>query len=140
MLEDIRKSCWKLAGILREESELLELQAHLAACRKEIEERGIQPVKDKTDTIINAMRVLTVIDLAELLCKGALERKECRGAHYRTDHTAMDPQYHKNFFHQKVDGKIVSTWETTPQPSERLQKALDAFDDDNRLKNYTHSE
>jgi succinate dehydrogenase/fumarate reductase flavoprotein subunit len=86
------------------------------------------------------MRVHTVIELAQLITLWALQRKESRWAHYRSDYSEMDPQLRQNFFHIKQWEKLISEWKPTPPPSTRLRKALEQADEENRLKNYTHSE
>ena len=82
-------------------------------------------------------RVLTVLQLAQLICKGALARKESRGAHFRKDFPEMVDEYSRNYVHQLVDSDIVSTWKAVPAPSKRLEKGLEEFA---RTKHYGHSE
>ncbi len=84
-----------------------------------------------------ANRVLAVLDIGILICKGALERKESRGAHYRKDYANMSEVYNKNYVHQRIDDNIISSWKDVPYPSSRLQKGLEEFE---RTKNYGHSE
>ena len=84
-----------------------------------------------------AGRIMTVIELAELICKGSLERTESRWAHYRSDYPEMDRGFDKNYMHQVVGGDVVSSWKDIPGISERLQDWLDTFE---RTQNYGHSE
>gem|GEM_PF-3802364 len=48
-------------------------------------------------------RLRAVLHLGLLICKGALQRKESRGAHYRSDYLEIDESYNKNYLHQLID-------------------------------------
>ncbi len=49
----------------------------------------------------------------------------------------MKSDFDKNYLHQMIDGKIVSSWKDVPKPSQELQDALDTFEE---TQNYGHSE
>jgi succinate dehydrogenase / fumarate reductase flavoprotein subunit len=66
-LTNIRESMWHLAGIIRNEHELLDLQEQLATIQQQISQQGIKPLRNQTETIISTMRVHTVIELAQLI-------------------------------------------------------------------------
>ncbi|MBP7847898.1 hypothetical protein KA013_01605 [Patescibacteria group bacterium] len=64
--------------MVRVEHELVRLQVYLANIQKNIEQIGIAPKATKLDSFQAANRLMTVLELAQLICKGALERKESR--------------------------------------------------------------
>lgn len=69
VLTEIRKEVWEYAGIVRVESELLELTEKLQKWREKILTEGI---KCSGSLYLNTMmthRVHTVLDFAELICK-----------------------------------------------------------------------
>lgn len=136
-LEFIRKQVWEYAGIVRVESELVKLTQVLKSTHDEILEKWLESSGDRYTDIMMAGRIMTVIELAELICKWALERTESRGAHYRSDYPNMDRGFDKNYMHQIVNGEVVSSWKDVPSVSTRLQNGLDTFE---RTKNYGHSE
>ncbi|MBW1800373.1 MAG: FAD-dependent oxidoreductase, partial [Deltaproteobacteria bacterium] len=57
-----------------------------------------------------ALEVLNLIDLGELVCIAALERKESRGQHKRTDYTYTNPLLDKYLIIKNVDGRPVTEW------------------------------
>jgi succinate dehydrogenase / fumarate reductase flavoprotein subunit len=63
---------------------------------------------------------------AEAVLRGALERTESRGAHYRTDHTETDPDWERNIYVRRADlGGMRSHTAPVDSPSEAVQTALD---------------
>ncbi len=137
ILTEIRKQVWEYAGIVRVESELLELQKYLANMRKKIESEWLACHGNLYVNTMMHNRVHAVLNIGELICKWALERKESRGAHYRSDHLEMSDDFHKNFMHILTDSGLESHWKDVPMPSEKLQHGLDNFEE---TKNYGHSE
>ncbi len=137
LLIDIRKNVWEYSGIVRTETELLELTDILSGYRSKIETEGIACCGNLYENTMMHNRIKAVLDFAELICKWALERKESRGAHFRSDYPDMDRAYDKNYLHQMINGKVVSTWRDVPKPSAKLQEWLDTFEEPN---NYGHSE
>jgi succinate dehydrogenase/fumarate reductase flavoprotein subunit len=119
------------------EGELLELQTYLTDIEKKINERWLLVSGTLFEKTALLNRILSVLALWSLICLWALERKESRWAHYRSDALELKEAFNKNFVHELVDGKRVSTWIDVPQPSDRLKKWLEEFE---RTKNYGHSE
>ncbi|MFC6764348.1 L-aspartate oxidase [Natrinema soli] len=66
------------------------------------------------------------LTIAEALLKGARERTESRGAHFRSDYPEKREAWRKNItYSQTKEGMTLNT--TTPkEPSEAVRKALDA--------------
>jgi succinate dehydrogenase / fumarate reductase flavoprotein subunit len=65
--------------------------------------------------------------VADAILRGARERTESRGAHYRTDHPDTDPDWRRNVRYRR-DSVGAGRLSTTPvgTPSEAVQAALDA--------------
>ncbi len=136
-LEDIRKNVRRLAGILRTESQLQELHDYLLKQKSLILSQWIAVSWSKQEQLILARRLRVVVDLALLITQWALERKESRGAHFRSDYPELDDAFRKNYLHRKEWGEIVSFWKKSFDPSQRL---MDALEKTQRTKNYWHSE
>ncbi len=50
-----------------------------------------------------------MLKVAEVITLAALERKESRGAHYRSDYPQMDPAWEKNIrVYREKDEKLVT--------------------------------
>ncbi|NQV35243.1 MAG: FAD-binding protein, partial [Phycisphaeraceae bacterium] len=79
------------AGIFREEGSLITARDHLRQLAEDV-------TKIKTDTtalrynggLVTALELPLMLDLALIICTGALARTESRGSHFRTDHTTRD--------------------------------------------------
>ena len=65
--------------------------------------------------------------VADAILRGARERTESRGAHYRTDHPDTDPDWRRNVRYRR-DSVGAGRLSTTPvgTPSEAVQAVLDA--------------
>lgn len=134
---DIRKSVWALAGIVRNEEELQTLYTQLQDIQHIYTSQGIQSTWSDVDDVVLNNRLWSVLELALLIGKWALERKESRGAHYRSDYLEMEDMYSKNYMHMYRQGRLESSRQEIPQPSAELQSWLEQFE---RTKNYGHSE
>ena len=56
------------------------------------------------------MEVLNLLDLGELIFIMALERKETRGRHIRTDYPYTNPVMEKMLVIKMVNGHTVTEW------------------------------
>ncbi|HZC43380.1 MAG TPA: L-aspartate oxidase [Acidobacteriaceae bacterium] len=79
--ERLRALMWKYAGLLRDESGLMTIQAELQRMRRQLP----APTTRENAELRNLHAV------AELIVASALARKESRGAHARTDFPQHDP-------------------------------------------------
>ncbi len=114
------------AGIFREEKRMREALEKV----REIKERAKHvKVYDGERTfntnLQQTLEFLNLVDIAETIVLPALERKESRGAHYRTDYPKRDDE---NFLKHSVvergeDGELRLSWKpvviTKYQPEER---------------------
>jgi succinate dehydrogenase / fumarate reductase flavoprotein subunit len=73
-----------------------------------------------------AVDVGFMLTAAEAVLRGALERTESRGAHYRTDNPETDPDWRRNIYFQRADVGGMTT-DTAPvgTSSDAVQDALD---------------
>ncbi|ESS04603.1 MAG: fumarate reductase flavoprotein [uncultured archaeon A07HR67] len=63
---------------------------------------------------------------AEAVLRGALEREESRGAHYRSDYPDVDPAWRQNLYFESADvGGMRHYTDSVAEPSEAVQAALD---------------
>lgn len=95
------------AGNIRSKSLLEAGLTHLQRLR---EEARTTLLARNPHELSRALEVLNLIDAGELLCIAALERKETRGQHKRTDYTYTNPMLDKWLIIKKVDGRPVTEW------------------------------
>ncbi|TKX47426.1 FAD-dependent oxidoreductase [Halorubrum sp. SD690R] len=124
VLADLRELMWEHAGILRDESSLREGLDRLAAVRDRAADMRVGPVTSESfELAVDAGFMLVA---AEAVLRGALEREESRGAHYRTDHPDTDPDWRRNVYFDAADvGGMTLRTEPVNQPSDAVQAALD---------------
>ncbi|SDF80825.1 succinate dehydrogenase / fumarate reductase flavoprotein subunit [Halorubrum xinjiangense] len=124
VLADLRELMWDHAGILRDEPSLREGLDRLAAVRDRAADMRVGPVTSESFEF--AVDVGFTLVAAEAVLRGALEREESRGAHYRTDHPDTDPDWRRNVYFDAADvGGMTVRTEPVDDPSEAVQAALD---------------
>ena len=64
--------------------------------------------------------------VAEATLRGALQRRETRGCHNRTDYPDLDPSLPVNFHGRLIDGRLSLQSVPVPAPSPELDALIDA--------------
>jgi len=95
------------AGFVRSETMLEAGVTHVGRLKKEALSTMIAPNQHE---LMRALEVLNLIELGELVCIAARERRESRGWHERKDYTYTDPLQDKQLVIKKVDGKTAALW------------------------------
>lgn len=139
-LAEARDIMWKHAGIARTEAQLQEGLKAIETLRAKITEQGLSNGKSDYESVTTKMRVYAVLDLGEAVISGAIARQESRGAHYREDYKEKSPKFNVNFWFKRKGDKLEMTSTPFPEPSAALKKALQDFDEEVKLGNYTHQE
>ncbi len=125
IMDRLRDLMWQHAGILRDEDGLLNGLGKLQRLRADAEDLQVQA--DRTSLRYErAQNLRFMFTTAETILRGALERKESRGAHARTDYEAKDPDLRKNIRSLPTgDGGMEIGMEAAGRPSRRVQQAVD---------------
>jgi Succinate dehydrogenase/fumarate reductase, flavoprotein subunit len=109
---DIKRELWKTmdrdAYVFRNEKDLTE---GLKIVRGLIERSGKITIAEKgnvyNQNLIASLEMKNLVELAEVVIYGALQRKESRGSHFRTDFPKRDDDnYLKHTIIQKVGGEL----------------------------------
>ena len=123
----IQKLMWDHVGLVRSGPKLTET---LAAFRN-LREHVLPTVKVTSKSrVLNRewmefLELENLLDIGEAMAASSLQRPETRGAHYRTDFTATDPNWTANLIVRRHGGKLqvekkaVVTLEQTPAPREK---------------------
>ncbi|MEM3291805.1 MAG: succinate dehydrogenase flavoprotein subunit [Saccharolobus sp.] len=91
ILEKLRDIMWDNVGIFRDEGGLLNALSEINKLRNMTSNMYVTDKSKVYNTeFFNALEMRNMIDLAIVITKSALERKESRGAHYRTDYPERD--------------------------------------------------
>jgi len=79
------------AGIFRTEADMVEGLRQVCLLREEYEQVGCQtPMGPFNFELLNLLELRSLLYLGEITLRGALERQESRGSHFRTDYPARD--------------------------------------------------
>jgi succinate dehydrogenase / fumarate reductase flavoprotein subunit len=124
--EELSETMSKYAGIFRSEEGLKKGMEKL----QEIKERAKELKVYDTSKVFNTnlqqtLEFLNLLEVAETIVLGAIERKESRGAHARTDYPKRDDDnfLKHSVIRKKEDGSLEITWKpvkiTKYQPEER---------------------
>ncbi len=90
--KELGKILWEYCGMARTESGLKKALELIPALREEYWQNAIVPgaEHDLNQSLEKAGRVADYLELAELLCLDALERRESCGGHFREEHQYPD--------------------------------------------------
>lgn len=107
-VEKIKKLSWEKAGLVRDGQALQEGIGELAGLR---EEMGNIRLRNRSLTynleLKAALEAENMLDVSEMVFRSALERRESRGAHYRSDFPRRnDAQWLKNIIVSMEEGKM----------------------------------
>jgi fumarate reductase flavoprotein subunit len=105
---------WNHVGVVRDEKGLLEAVEQFRVLREaaaKIKIDGIRPYNMPWNEYIS---LLNMLEVSQIVALSALQRKESRGAHYRSDYPERNDQYGLfNIFLQKID-QPTPIFETRP--------------------------
>ncbi|MDG6913808.1 MAG: FAD-binding protein [Nitrososphaerota archaeon] len=118
--EEIASNMWKHVGIVRNAADLEAGLIELEKLRDEA--KGLKAVGERAynQSWTDSLQVLDMLLVCEAIIGSALERKESRGAHTRSDFPSKDPKWLVNIVTSQIDGKMVRRTEPVPTPPEAL--------------------
>lgn len=106
IVEQLKKTMWEHAGLLRNEDSLREGQATLAKCHAEIQKIAQNAQSSRRLTEANSL-----CRVADAILQSALARTESRGAHYRSDYPQRDDEHFiKHSVFQRQEPVAFETW------------------------------
>ena len=125
LLDEVRSVLLEQTGILRDDEGLERGIERLETLRSRATDLSVGgPTSRSYEFALNLGFALLV---ADAVLRGARERTESRGAHFRTDHPDTDPEWRRNVRYRR-DSIGAGQLSTAPvgEPSEAVQAALDA--------------
>ncbi|MEF8786921.1 MAG: FAD-binding protein [Haloarculaceae archaeon] len=125
LLDELRDLLWETAGIRRNDDDIAAGLTRLGELQQKASNVALgQRTGRAFEFALNLGFGLVV---AESILRGARERTESRGAHYRTDYPERDDAWRQNIdVHKDSVGAMRLTTEPVGTPSNAVQTALDA--------------
>ena len=105
--DQMRVSNWEKVGIIREEKGLKEGLSVIRELKEKMSGVGIPEARSYNILWNDWLNMSNLLDVSEIVGISAMERKESRGAHYRSDFPKKNNrEYLKNFFIKRQNGEI----------------------------------
>ncbi len=113
LTEKLRKSMSDNVGIVRNEEGLKKALSTIEEIKREYKEIGVDGSLKFNPGLLQCLELYSMLTISELLVKGAILRKESRGAHYRSDFPKKDKKWLKNIIFKK-DGERLESYTFSP--------------------------
>ena len=93
----LRNTMWECCGVVRNEEKLREGLMRLKEIKAASVDVDVRPTSEGYADLAHALDLRASLVSAEASLLGAIDRKESRGAHNRSDYPELDPRLRKNF-------------------------------------------
>jgi len=111
-------------GIIRDEKGLKDALAVLQKLREQSLLAGVSGGLKYNKGLLQCLELPFMLTAAEAIVRGAIERKESRGAHARSDYPKKDPAMKKNIIFRREGDKMNLEWRSVPEMPEHLRKLV----------------
>lgn len=123
--EGLQKAMWKYVGIARNETSLRNGLVAIHGLRNSFRGVRVRGSLKGNDELKTALETEKMFDVCECVIRSALQRKESRGAHYRTDYPKEDDKnWMANIITRKIEGKIELSTRPVPKLKGPLKSAV----------------
>jgi succinate dehydrogenase / fumarate reductase, flavoprotein subunit len=124
---EIRNLMWEHCGVVREEGELQRGLAVLGQIRDNLGRIDVRPSDEGWSDLVLALDVRAMLDTAEATMLCAVERRETRGAHNRSDYPQLEPALTVNFYARRDPSSGHTKVSSEPVPPVPLELESWAF-------------
>ena len=124
---ELQTSMQELAGIVRKEDKLLAALEKVQELKHRARKVGVPGNREYNPGWHTCLDLPNLFVVAEASARAAAERKESRGAHFRDDYPAKDPEWGKItlVISRGSDGQMKIVRETVKDVPENLQTIID---------------
>jgi succinate dehydrogenase / fumarate reductase flavoprotein subunit len=123
----VRDLMWECCGVVRDEAGLTAGLAGLQEIRAAVDEVDVRPSAEGWGDLAHALDLRAALATSEATLRLALDRRETRGAHIRSDHPDLDPGFEVSL-HIRRDpstGDLLVSREPLPPIPEQLIPLLE---------------
>jgi succinate dehydrogenase / fumarate reductase flavoprotein subunit len=117
----LRDVMWEKCGVVRDEAGLQEGLREIQALRESAADVDVRPGAEGWTDLAHALDLRAGLSVAEATVRGALARRESRGAHIRSDFPDLDPALQVNVH---VDSRMEPWSEPVPPVAAGLRELL----------------
>lgn len=120
----LRNVMWERCGVVRNEDGLRSALDEISEIRAAIPDVDVRPGAEGWTDLAHVLDLRGGLLAGEATIRGAIERRETRGAHNRSDHPETDPALQVNFYTHLANGRVDIRREAVPEASPDLQEIL----------------
>jgi succinate dehydrogenase / fumarate reductase flavoprotein subunit len=92
----LRNAMWQHCGVVRSEVGLKQALEDIAEIEQRVPDIDVRPTSEGYGDLAHALDLRASLVAAPATVRGALDRRETRGAHVRSDHPELDPELRVN--------------------------------------------
>jgi succinate dehydrogenase / fumarate reductase flavoprotein subunit len=125
--KDLQDTMQDLVGIVRNESEMRQALEKIDGFRKRAENAAVSGNREYNPGWHTALDLKNLLTVSEAITRGALERKESRGAQFRDDYPDKDDQFAKvnTRISKAADGSMQIRLEPLPEMPDYLKQVIE---------------
>jgi succinate dehydrogenase / fumarate reductase, flavoprotein subunit len=125
--KDLQDTMQDLVGIVRNESEMREALGKIDGFKKRAEKTAVSGNREYNPGWHTALDLNNLLTVSEAITRGALERKESRGAQFRDDYPDKDDQFAKvnTMISKAADGSMQIRLEPLPEMPDYLKQVIE---------------
>lgn len=99
--KELQEVMWKNVAIIRNEEGLKAALKRIDELKEMSKNMRISGIMSYNNDLLDALEIIKMLDVAELVAKSALLRRESRGAHYREDYPETRDEWKKSIIFNK---------------------------------------
>ncbi|MCL4391282.1 FAD-binding protein [Candidatus Parvarchaeota archaeon] len=124
LTEKLRKTMSENVGIVRNETNMKKTLSVIEEIKTEYKNVGVNGNLQYNPGLLQCLELYNMFTISELLVRGAIMRKESRGAHYRSDFPNKSKEWLKNIIFRKTGEKLEAYTFTPPEIPPYLKELL----------------
>ncbi|WP_414470056.1 fumarate reductase (CoM/CoB) subunit TfrA [Methanobacterium sp. ACI-7] len=101
--KELQELMWKNVAIIRNEEGLKAALKRIGELKEMLNDMRVTNILSYNNDLLDALEIIKMLDVAELVTKSALLREESRGAHYRDDFPEIKDEWKKSIAFNKND-------------------------------------
>jgi len=123
--DELQDLMWKHVSIVRNEKGLKQALKKVKDLKKKLTTVKSPNVRKYNTEWTKILDLQSQLDIAEVMISSALQRKESRGAHTRSDYKKTSEKWERNIVFSKKNGRLSSLTKPVKKLSKELQKLID---------------